>query len=213
MDSISISTIFKKDVKNPEINNSTLSLTEKNIASDAHILALLQEHGTYDRGFRLLVQQYRERLYYHLRRMLGNHEDADDVLQNCFVKVYRNINRFQQNSKLYTWLYRIATNEALTFLEKRKRISTTSLDNEDVNWNNRLQAESFVDEDKTLKILAKAIATLPNKQKAVFNLRYYDEMSYADMSEALETSQGALKASYHHAVKKIETYVRENADR
>lgn len=213
MNSISISTIFKKDVKRPEMNNSTLSLTEENIASDAHILALLQEHGTYDRGFRLLVQQYRERLYYHIRRMLGNHEDADDVLQNCFIKVYKNISRFQQNSKLYTWLYRIATNEALTFLEKRKRVSTTSLDNEDVNWNNRLQAESFVNEDKTLNILKKAIDTLPNKQKAVFNLRYYDEMSYADMSEALETSQGALKASYHHAVKKIEKYVRENAER
>jgi RNA polymerase sigma-70 factor (ECF subfamily) len=145
--------------------------------------------------------------------MVGNHEDADDVLQNCFVKVYRNISRFQQNSKLYTWLYRIATNEALTFLEKRKRISTTSLDNEDANWNNRLKAESFVNEDRAVEILKRAIESLPNKQKTVFNLRYYDEMTYADMSEVLETSQGALKASYHHAVKKIEAYVRENAEK
>ncbi len=200
-------------MKNPKKTNSTPSLTEENIASDAHILALLQEDGKYDQGFRLLVQQYRKRLYYHVRRILGNHEDADDVLQNCFVKVYRSINRFQQNSKLYTWLYRIATNEALTFLEKRKRISTASLDNEDMNWNNRLQAEVFVNEDKVVRILERAIETLPNKQKLVFNLRYYDEMTYADMSETLETSQGALKASYHHAVKKIESYVRENAEK
>ncbi len=213
MNSVSIGTILKREVQNPGKTNSTPSLTEENIASDAHILALLKEHGSYDQGFRLLVKQYRERLYYHVRRMLGNHEDADDVLQNCFVKVYRNINRFQQNSKLYTWLYRIATNEALTFLEKRNRISTASLDNEDINLNNRLEADSFVNEDKVVRILEKAIETLPNKQKAVFNLRYYDEMSYADMSETLETSQGALKASYHHAVKKIEAYVRENAEK
>lgn len=213
MSSISISTILNKDVKNPEKTNSTPSLTKENIASDAHILALLQEHGNYDQGFRLLVQQYRERLYHHIRRMVGNHEDADDVLQNCFVKVYRSINRFQQKSKLYTWLYRIATNEALTFLEKRKRISTASLDNEDVNWSNRLRAETFVNEEKVVKILERAIETLPDKQKAVFNLRYYDEMTYADMSETLETSQGALKASYHHAVKKVEAYVRENAEK
>ncbi|MGK0365770.1 MAG: RNA polymerase sigma-70 factor (ECF subfamily) [Saprospiraceae bacterium] len=213
MNSISISTIFTRNEKSLEKTNSATSLTEENIASDAHILALLQQHGNYDQGFRLLVQQYRERLYYHVRRMVGNHEDADDILQNCFVKVYRNIHRFKQNSKLYTWLYRIATNEALTFLEKRNRIATASLDNEDINWNNRLKAESFVNEDKAIKILERAIETLPDKQKAVFNLRYYDEMSYADMSEALETSQGALKASYHHAVKKVEAYVRANAEK
>ena len=213
MNSITINTIFTRGEKSPKKINSATSLTENNIAGDAHILALLQQHGNYDQGFRLLVQQYRERLYFHIRRMVGNHEDADDVLQNCFVKVYRNIHRFQQKSKLYTWLYRIATNEALTFLEKRNRIATDSLDNEDTSWSNKLKADHFVNEDKTIKILEKAIETLPDKQKAVFNLRYYDEMSYADMSEALETSQGALKASYHHAVKKIEIYVRENADK
>jgi RNA polymerase sigma-70 factor (ECF subfamily) len=213
MDSISISTIFKEGINSSQETNSIPSLAEENIVSDEQILTLLQEHSNYDQGFRLLVQQYRERLYYHVRRMVGNHEDADDVLQNCFVKVYRNISRFQQNSKLYTWLYRIATNEALTFLEKRKRISTTSLDNEDANWNNRLKAESFVNEDRAVEILKRAIESLPNKQKTVFNLRYYDEMTYADMSEVLETSQGALKASYHHAVKKIEAYVRENAEK
>ena len=213
MNSISIETIFNRGADNARKTNSAPNLAEENIASDVYILALLQEHGNYDQGFRLLVQQYRERLYFHIRRMVGNHEDADDVLQNCFVKVYRNIHRFQQNSKLYTWLYRIATNEALTFLEKRNRIATASLDNEDVNWNNRLKAETFVNEEKAVKILELAIETLPPKQKAVFNLRYYDEMSYADMSETLETSQGALKASYHHAVKKIEAYVRENAEK
>lgn len=213
MNSISINTIFTQDKDYPEETNSAPSLTEENIANDTHILALLQQQGNYDQGFRLLVQQYRERLYHHVRRMLGNHEDADDVLQNCFVKVYRNIHKFQQKSKLYTWLYRIATNEALSFLEKRNRIATSSIDNEDISWNNRLKAETFVNEDKAIKILEQAISTLPDKQKAVFNLRYYDEMTYADMSETLETSQGALKASYHHAVKKIEAYVRENAER
>lgn len=212
MSSISISTIFSRSEKNPAKSNPATTLTEENTGSDSHILALLQQHGNYDQGFRLLLQQYRERLYHHIRRMVGNHADADDVLQNCFVKVYRNIARFERNSKLYTWLYRIATNEALTFLEKRNRIATTSLDNEDLNWSNRIESGGRMDADKAVFLLEKAIETLPNKQKAVFNLRYYDEMSYADMSEALETSQGALKASYHHAVKKVEAYVRANAE-
>jgi len=213
MKAISISTAFTRDEKSLEKTKSVPNLTDATITSDEYILSLLQQQGNYDQGFRLLVQQYRERLYHHVRRMVGNHEDADDVLQNCFVKVYRSIHRFEQNSKLYTWLYRIATNEALTFLDKRKRIATASLDNEDTNWNNRLKAESFVNENRAVDILEKAIATLPAKQKAVFNLRYYDEMTYADMSDTLETSQGALKASYHHAVKKIEAYVRENAEK
>lgn len=190
--------------QNPDVNIHSAD-------TDALILSLLRQSGDYDRGFRLLLRTYRERLYYHVRRMTGNHEDADDVLQNCFIKVYRHIAKFEQNAKLYTWLYRIATNEALTFLEKRKRTSTAALDNDDAGYHQRLRADTSVNADRAEQLLNAAINTLPDKQKAVFNLRYYEEMSYADMSETLETSQGALKASYHHAVKKVEVYIRENS--
>lgn len=185
----------------------------KSLEGDELIFSLLQEQGTYDDGFRLLVQTYSERLYQHVRRMVGTHEDANDVLQDCFLKVYRNISRFEQNSKLFTWLYRIATNESLTFLEKRKRNRTSSFDGQEATWHGRMSTTDNVDGDKTVRALEAAIATLPSKQKAVFNLRYYEEMSYADMSAALETSEGALKASYHHAVKKIEAFIKENMDK
>ncbi len=195
---------------NRKAEKSTTTLTEEIHGSDAHILSLLRQPGSYDRGFRLLVQQYRERLYFHVKRMVGSHADADDVLQNTFIKVYRSIARFEEKSKLYTWLYRIATNESLTFLEKRNRKSTDSLDDEEGLAHKQISASGSVDATHTENILARALATLPAKQKAVFNLRYYDEMSYADMADALQTSQGALKASYHHAVKKVEAFVREN---
>lgn len=182
------------------------------LSGDALILSLLKEGGNYDQGFRLLVQEYSPRLYAHVRRMVGNHEDADDVLQNCFIKVYRSIHRFEQNSKLFTWLYRIATNEALTFLNKRKRRSTESIDDPEGNVQ-QISADSYFLENKATALLAKAVELLPAKQKAVFNLRYFSEMSYADMSETLETSEGALKASYHHAVKKVEDFVRANAEK
>ena len=199
-------------IKRKTKNSSHPAEAEEVPGSDAQILSLLGQPEGYDRGFRLLVQQYRERLYSHVRRMTGNHQDADDVLQNSFLKAYRNIDRFEKKSKLYTWLYRIATNEALTFLEKRNRKATTSIDDEEAPLHKRITANAGVDSERAENILAHALLTLPAKQKAVFNLRYYEEMSYADMAEALQTSQGALKASYHHAVKKVEQYVRENAE-
>ena len=152
--------------------------------------------------------QYQERIYWHIRRMVTEHEDANDVTQNCFIKVYRSIGRFEGKSKLYTWLYRIATNEAITFLNKKKRKPTSSIDNEEDNLQNRLQADSYFDGDAAQAKLQVALQTLPEKQRLVFNMRYFDEMTYKDISEVLGTSVGGLKASYHHAVKKIEISLR-----
>jgi RNA polymerase sigma-70 factor, ECF subfamily len=175
--------------------------------TDDDILSLLNEKISYERGFRLLMQKYQEPLYRHIRRMVFNHDDADDVIQNTFIKVYRNIERFEGKSKLFTWLYRIATNEAITFLNSKNRKETDTLDStQTAHLANRLQADVFFDGDEIQMKLQQAMAVLPDKQRAVFNLRYYDEMPYEEMSEVLETSVGALKASYHHAVKKIESF-------
>lgn len=163
-------------------------------------------------GFRLLMEKYQERLYWQVRRIVYDHEDANDVLQNCFVKVYRSIQRFQGKSKLYTWLYRIATNEAITFLNKKKQKQTASLEDGEQPIAERLQADSYFDGDEVQRQLQQAIAKLPEKQRLVFNLRYFDEMGYAEMSEVLGTSQGALKASFHHAVKKVETHLRRTVE-
>lgn len=173
---------------------------------DEYILSLLQNSKSLDRGFRLLLEKYQERLYWHVRRMVSDHEDANDVLQNCFLKTYRAIGRFKGNSSLYTWLYRIATNEAITFLNSKKRKTTASIDDEQINLANRLKADVYFDGDEIQIRLRQALATLPEKQRAVFNLRYYEEMPYKDMADVLNTSVGGLKASYHHAVKKIERY-------
>lgn len=178
--------------------------------SDEEILSLMQEQRTQEQGFRLLMQQYQERLYWHIRRMVIEHEDANDVLQNCLVKAFRGIQQFEGKSSLFTWLYRIATNESLTFLSQKKRRTTNSIDDEDTNLGNRLHADEFFDGDALQIRLKKALNLLPEKQRIVFNLRYYEEMSYQDMSEVLSTSVGALKASFHHAVKKIETYFKEH---
>lgn len=177
--------------------------------SDEDILNLLEDKGSLERGFGLLMGKYQERLYWHVRRMVVDHDDADDVIQNTFVKVFKGLHRFERKSKLYTWLYRIATNEAITFLNARKRKATTSLDNETLNLSERLTADVFFDGDAATARLIQAIDTLPEKQRVVFNMRYYDEMSYQDISDVLGTSVGALKASYHHAAKKIEAYFKE----
>ena len=177
---------------------------------DDELLALLAQPETLEKGFRLLMQQYQERLYWHIRRIVTEHEDANDVIQNTFVKVYRSIGKFKGDSKLYTWLYRIATNESLTFLKKRQRTGTESLSSDENSWENRLEAESYYDGNDAQALLEKALLTLPDKQRVVFTMRYYEELSYQDMSDVLETSVGALKASYHHAVKKIEAFVRQH---
>ena len=177
--------------------------------SDDQILSLLAQEATYEKGFRYLMQKYQERLYWHIRRMVYEHEDANDVIQNTFIKVYRSIHKFQRNSKLYTWLYRIATNESITYINRKKKKVTSSIDDEEYAIAERLSADPYFDGDEVQIRLQQAIHTLPDKQRLVFQMRYFDEMSYKDISEVLDTSVGALKASYHHAVKKVEQFFRE----
>ncbi len=181
--------------------------------TDEQILKFVKKAGSREKGYRMLMEQYQERLYWHIRRIVIDHEDANDVVQNCFIKVFRSIHNFKGQSKLYTWLYRIATNEAITFVKKkaRQRNKTHSIEEEENNLINEIAADPYFDGDETQIQLQKALNTLPEKQRVVFNLRYFEEMAYKEMAEVLDTSVGALKASYHHAVKKIEVYLKEIA--
>lgn len=174
---------------------------------DKELLQLFAQETSREKAFTSIIKKYQEKLYWHIRRMVVQHEDANDVLQNMFIKVWKNLDNFRKDSQLYTWLYRIATNESLTFLEQQKKRSAISLSDEDSQMGNKLKADKFFDGNKLEWKLQLAIQRLPEKQKAVFNLRYFDEMPYEEMSRVLGTSEGALKASYHHAVKKIEDYI------
>lgn len=176
--------------------------------TDEYIISLLRESKQQERGFTLLMQRYQEQLYWHIRRMVNDHDDANDVIQNTFVKVFRGFNNFEEKSKLYTWLYRIATNEALTFLQKKNQKMTSSIDDSETSTINQIQADSYFDGDETQLLLKNAVAQLPEKQRLVFNMRYYEEMPYEEMSKILDTSVGGLKASFHHAVKKVENFVK-----
>ncbi|QMU66689.1 MAG: sigma-70 family RNA polymerase sigma factor [Flavobacteriaceae bacterium] len=156
------------------------------------------------------MNEYKERLYWHIRKIVISHEDADDVLQNTFIKVFQGIGNFKQHSKLYSWIYRIATNESITFLNKKARERDTDISELKQELVSSLDSDSLFT-GKAIEItLQKAIATLPQKQQLVFNMKYFDDMKYDDISEVLETSVGALKASYFHAVKKIEKYIKTN---
>ena len=172
------------------------------------LLNELKQLETQAKAFEVLVNTYKERLYWHIRRIVLNHDDTDDVLQETFIKVYKNINGFKGDSKLYSWMYRIATNEALTFLKKKSRklgISDSELQDKMIS---NLQADVYFEGDEIQLKLQKAIATLPDKQKLVFNMKYYQEMKYEEISEILNTSVGGLKASYHLAVKKVESFLK-----
>lgn len=172
--------------------------------SDHLLVASFKDEKLREVSFTKLVRKYQERLYWHIRRMVVEHEDANDILQNVFIKVWNNLADFREESNLYTWLYRIGTNEALTWMDQQKRRSSLSLnDNEDL-FSERLTAQKDYDPNKIEWKLQQAIQKLPEKQRIVFNLRYYDEMPYEEMAGVLGTSVGALKASYHHAVKKVE---------
>ena len=174
---------------------------------DKELLFQFKNEATREAAFTRIIKKYQEKLYWHIRRMVVEHEDANDVLQNMFIKVWKNLENFREDSQLYTWLYRIATNESLTFLDQQKKRSSVSLSDEESHLTNRLQADKHFDSNKLEWKLQLAIQKLPEKQRAVFNLRYFDEMPYEEMSRVLETSEGALKASYHHAVKKIEDFI------
>jgi len=183
------------------------------MTNDQQILESLNDPATREQAFRHLISKYKERLYWHIRKIVLNHDDADDVLQNTFIKIWNGIDSFRAESGLYTWLYRIATNESITFLNQRKRKMMSSLTDEKGYLIDNLESDSYFDGDVWQMLLQKAIATLPEKQRLVFNMKYFDEIKYEKMSEILETSVGALKASYHHAVKKVEEYVKIHESR
>ena len=174
---------------------------------DNELLLQFKDPSTKEKGFTAIIKKYQEKLYWHIRRMVVQHEDANDVLQNMFIKVWNGLDNFREDSQLYTWLYRIATNESLTYLEQQKRRASVSLSDVENGLSEKLKADRNFDSHKIEWKLQLAMQQLPEKQRIVFNLRYYDEMPYQQMSLVLETSEGALKASYHHAVKKIEDYI------
>ncbi|MCI4666556.1 MAG: RNA polymerase sigma factor [Bacteroidia bacterium] len=182
------------------------------VIQEQELLLQLKQEATRKRAFDSLIRNYQQMLYYHIRRMVISHEDADDVLQNTLLKAWKNIERFRGDSALKTWLYRIATNESLTFLNKRKKMSQTAVENIENDMRHSLHGGSYVSGDEIERKLQAAIGTLPDRQRLVFNMRYFDEMKYDEISEALEVSVGALKASFHHAVKKIEKYLEETND-
>lgn len=161
-------------------------------------------------AYTAIIRKYQERLYWHIRRLVVDHEDANDVLQNVFIRVWNGLQNFKEESQLYTWLYRIATNESLTFIEQQKKRSAVSLSDVESGLSNKIRSDSHFDSKKLEWKLQLAIQQLPEKQRVVFTLRYYEEMPYEEMSRVLETSEGALKASYHHAVKKVEDYIKNH---
>ena len=174
------------------------------------LIADLKQKSTRDMAFQRLVKLYQQRLYWHIRKILLNHEDTDDVLQNTFVKVWKSIGNFREESTLYTWLYRIATNESITFLNSKKRRNLLPLNDVSDYLMENLVSDPYFEGDQLQMKLQQAILKLPEKQRIVFNMKYFDEMKYEDMSKILDTSVGALKASYHHAVKKVEEYIKNN---
>jgi RNA polymerase sigma-70 factor (ECF subfamily) len=173
-----------------------------NINPDDNISELLKTD--LNKGFRLVVEKYSSKLYWHIRRLVILHEDADDALQNTFINAWKSFGDFRSESSLYTWLYTIATNEALALINKRKRNAAVSIDDLEDHFVNSQEGSTWFDGDEAQVKLQNAILQLPEKQRVVFNLKYFDEMKYKEMSTVLKTSEGALKASYHHAVKKIE---------
>lgn len=174
--------------------------------NEEDLAAQLDDETTRRQAFSEIIKIYKERLYWQIRKIVLVHEDADDVLQNTFLKAWRNLDNFRGESKLSTWLYRIAVNESLTFLNKRKQEQEMTVDDPDAVLLDRMQADEYFNGDELQTLLMKAIQTLPEKQRLVFNMRYFDEMKYEEMSDILGTSVGALKASYHIAAKKIEEF-------
>jgi RNA polymerase sigma-70 factor (ECF subfamily) len=165
---------------------------------------------TQNEAFRMLLNQYQKPLYNHIRNIVLNHDDADDVLQNTFIKVFQYLKNFKGDSKLFSWIYRIATNEAITFINQKAKKNGTTSEALQTKIVENLKSDSYFDGNEIQIKLQKAIITLPEKQQLVFKMKYFEEMKYEDISEILGTSVGALKASYHHAVKKIENYMTSN---
>ncbi len=178
--------------------------------NEREIIVLLQDKATLKEAFSRIVQEYSEQLYWQIRRMVLSHDDANDLLQNTFLKAWTNIEYFRAEAKLSTWLYRIAMNECLTFLSKQRAVNSVPIDTPEADMVEKLEGDTYFSGDDAQKLLQKAILTLPEKQRMVFNLKYYQEMKYEEMSEIFGTSVGALKASYHHAIKKIENFLKDS---
>ncbi len=180
------------------------------LSSEQDILALIATRGTREKGYRQLVDRYQERIYWQVRKMVLSHDDTHDVVQNVFIKVYKGISSFKGDSKLSTWLFRIAYNESVTFLNKRARqLKVTDQELADRMVSN-LEADVHFTSSEVELALQKALASLPARQKQIFNLRYYDEIKFKDIAEILDLSEGAVKSSYHIAAKKIESHIREH---
>lgn len=178
---------------------------------DSRILELYRS-GERNQAFNLIVREYGEQLYWHIRKLVASHDDANDLLQNTYVKAWNAMDTFREDSKLYTWLYRIATNEVLTFLNRKKIIGFLSINANEAAFERKLAADENFNGTKVQLSLQKAVNKLPPKQKVVFSLRYWEEMKYEDMAEVLDTSPGALKASYHHAYQKVVDYLKKDLD-
>lgn len=171
---------------------------------DSEILEKFSDAKTRNEAFNLLLTKYQQKIYWHIRRLVLDHDDTDDLVQDVFIKVWKNLEKFRSDSQLYTWLYRIATNESITFLNKKKQRNNTPLDEVSGELAETLVAASYFNGDKIQMKLQKALLTLPEKQRLIFNMKYFDELKYEEISEITGTSVGALKASFHIAVKKIE---------
>jgi len=177
---------------------------------DRVLIANLKREDKRDLAFNQLVTKYQERLYWHIRKIVISHDDADDILQNTFIKIWKSIGGFREESSLYTWLYRIATNESLTFINSNKKKHFVQMNETSELLMNNLISDPYFEGDKIQLKLQEAILQLPEKQRLVFNMKYFDDLKYNEMSSILETSVGALKASYHHATKKIEEYLKNS---
>lgn len=174
---------------------------------DKELLLKLRAPDTRNYGFNMLVRAYQQKVYWLVRKMVIDHDDADDLTQEVFIKIHKAIDNFREDSQLYTWIYRIATNECLTFLNKKKRRFFLPLEDVAKELSSKIDSAPYLSGDDIQKKLQKALLTLPDKQRLVFNMKYYDDLPYEDISQITNTSVGALKASYHHAVKKIENYL------
>lgn len=178
--------------------------------SDKELVEQFREGDSPSYAFNLIVRKYQERVYWHIRKMVICHEDANDLVQDVFVKAWKGLENFREDSQLFTWLYRIATNETLTFLKKKKKKQALHLGDVEYELSNKLESDEYFTGNALQLKLQKAVLTLPEKQRLVFNMRYFDELKYEDMSDILGTSSGALKASYHYAVQKVKKYLEED---
>lgn len=182
----------------------------KTIFNEEEVLEMLRNPDTQKRGFAYVVEEYSERLYWQIRKMVYSHDDANDILQDVFIKAWLNIDKFRGDAKLSTWLYKIAINESITFINRSKAKLNLSIDDDDSFLVNKLEGDKYFDGDQAQLLLQQAVVTLPEKQRLVFQMKYFNELKYDEMSDILGTSVGALKASYHHAVKKVEKFLKES---